>query len=84
MATKKAEKEARITVLPGDNPPAPEVLAASIVEISASMKRLLSTRLTQKTLELLISHSAKVSQRDVRAVIVAIAFLERDYLKPRA
>lgn len=84
MATKSAHGEARVKVVPGDAPPAPEVLAQSIVEISAAMKRLFSTRLTQKTLELLISHSAKVSQRDVRAVLSAIYYLERDYLKPRA
>ena len=81
MTTKTSQKT--ITVAPGENPPAPEVLAQAIVDIATATKQLYSTRLTEKTLLLLISHSSGVAQRDVKAVLAAMWHLEATYLKPR-
>lgn len=58
-----------------------EVLAASIVDISRAAKSLLSSRLRHDTLIMLISHSSKVSQKNVKAVLESLTDLERRYLK---
>lgn len=58
-----------------------EVLAASIVDISKAAKSLLSSRLRHDTLIMLIAHSSKVSQKNVKAVLDSLTDLERRYLK---
>lgn len=86
MALKEltATTERRVKVVPGDDPPAPEVMAQAIVDIAEAMKRLSQTRLSESTLHLLISHAAKVPQRDVKNVLWALRNLESVYLKPKA
>lgn len=61
-----------------------EVMAQAIVDIADAAKRLSVTRLKRDTVIMLIAHSAKTSQRNVRAVLDAMIQLEADYLKPRA
>lgn len=82
MKTETVAKKT-INVVPGNDPPAPEVLAQAIVDIATATKALHNTRLIDKTLHLLISHASGVSQRDVRAVLSAMWHLETTYLKPR-
>lgn len=85
MTTRKREPtKPTVTVVPGDNPPAPDVFAQAIVDIAEATKQLHNSRLTDKTLHLLISHASGVSQRDVKAVLAAMWHLETTYLKPRA
>lgn len=83
MALKELTKS-KVTVVPGDDPPAPEVMAQAIVDIAEAMKRLSATRLKRETIVVLIQHSSKVPQRDIRAVLYAMDQLEYDYLKPKA
>jgi hypothetical protein len=84
MALKEltATADRKVKVVPGDDPPAPEVLAQAIVDISNGVKKLYNTRLTEKTLVLLISHASKVTQKDVQAVLSAMYYLDKTYLKP--
>lgn len=60
-----------------------EVLADSIVAVSAAIKQLRQSRLSEKTLLLLLSHSSGLGQRDVQRVLDAAEALETQYLKPR-
>lgn len=82
MTPKLAEKP-RLTVNPGDDPPAPEVMAQAIVDIADGMRKLNASRLKRETIVVLLQHSSKVSQRDIRAVLLALDKLEADYLKPK-
>lgn len=58
-----------------------EVLAASIAEIAKAMKSLTASRLRHDTLVLLISHSSKVPQKTVKAVLESISTIDKNYLK---
>jgi hypothetical protein len=60
-----------------------EVLADSIVAVSAAIKQLRQSRLSEKTFLLLLSHSSGICQRDVQRVLDAAEALETQYLKPR-
>lgn len=67
-----------------------EVIAESIVAISAGIKKLLNGPLNRKAVTLLIQHSAptgrngqKISQGDINDVLDGIESLEKTYLKPR-
>jgi hypothetical protein len=89
-------KAAPVIVKQPEIDPVPlEVLAESIVAISAGVKALRATRITDKALYMLIAHAApKLSPgkygtkvpptvRQVRAVLEGIENLEREYLKPK-
>lgn len=82
MALKEAAKP-KMKVTPGDEPPAPEVLAQAVVDISTAMKRLSASRLNRKAIVLLVAHSSRCRQGDVEAVLTALDDLEADYLKPK-
>ena len=72
-----------IKVLPGDAPPTPEVLAQSIVDIAAGMKKLNASRLKSDAVVLLVHHASGVGRPAVRAVLDALTTLEQRYLKPK-
>jgi len=76
---KAAKPEPTITVKDDGTPT--EVLASAIVDISKAAKSLLSSRLRHDTLIMLIAHSSKVSQKNVKAVLDSLTDLERRYLK---
>lgn len=56
-------------------------IAENIAALASSVKSLLKGRLKEKTIYVLLSHSTKLPQEKVRAVLEAAANLERDYLK---
>lgn len=62
---------------------APEQFAEEISKISDAVNKLLATRLKFDTIVLLVSHASKVGKRDVEAVLLAAANLEKNYLKPK-
>lgn len=66
-----------------NEPIAPEVLEAAIVQVAADARKLFASRLADKTVILLISHASGISQRDVKAVLHHAMMLETTYLKPR-
>jgi hypothetical protein len=77
--TKPVQIKPSVTIVNDDTPT--EVLASAIVDISRAAKSLLSSRLRHDTLIMLISHSAKVPQKHVKAVLDSLTDLERRYLK---
>ena len=72
-----------LVVKPGDDPPPPEVIAQSIVDIAAGMKRLNAGRLNRNALVLLLHHASRVGMRDIERVLEGLDSLERLYLKPK-
>lgn len=64
-----------------------EVLAQSIVEIAAGMKKMRAGRLNDKALVLLIQNACgytpSITQREVRAVLDAIESLEATYIRKK-
>jgi hypothetical protein len=72
-----------------DNEVPTEVLAESIVAISAGIKKLRSGRLTDRALLLLIQDAAPslrhkpISQREIKAVLEGIDGLERAFIKKK-
>jgi hypothetical protein len=60
-----------------------EILAQSIADISAGMKKLKASKLNDKALVLLIQDASKVSKTDINSVLEALENLERIYLKPK-
>jgi hypothetical protein len=73
----------KINVLPGDEPPTPEVLAQAIVDIAAGLKKLNASRLKSNAVVLLVHEASGVGKPAVRAVLDALATLEQTYLKPK-
>ena len=65
----------------GEELPAIEVLANDIAAISRATKQLTASRLRTDALIMLISHSSRVSQKNVKAVIEGLQGLEARYLK---
>lgn len=53
-----------------------EILASAIVDVAEGAKKLLSSRLTEKALLLLLSHSSGVPQRECKKVLDAAANLQ--------
>lgn len=67
-----------------------EVLADAIIAISAGIKKLRTSRLTDRALMLLIQDAAPadpryggVTQRDIKAVLAGIEGLEAAYIKKK-
>jgi MinD superfamily P-loop ATPase len=73
----------KIVVKPGDEPPAPEVMAQAIVDIAAGMKRLTASRLRRDTIILLLHDATRIGKRDIGYVLNALDRLEELYLKPK-
>lgn len=71
------------TVKQTDNAVPVEVLAQSIVSISAGIKKLLAGPINERGLCLLIQHAAPttLSQKEIKSVLKGIADLEKTYLK---
>ncbi len=78
-------KSSKVKVIQKENaePIATEVIAQSIVEISASMKRINEGRLNHRALVLLVSQSANVNKTEVEKVLSALSGLEATYLKKK-
>lgn len=60
-----------------------EILAASIVEISAAMKKIDAGRLKREAIVLLIHANSGVGKPDIRLVLNNLEALEAIWLKPR-
>lgn len=67
---------------PPSEPIAAEILAASIVDIAAGMKKLDAGRLKRRALVILIAESSGVRRGDVEAVLNSMESLETSWLKP--
>lgn len=60
-----------------------EVIAESIVDMAAAMKRIANSRLSRKALVILVSAHSGIAQYKVTAVLDSLEALERAYLNPR-
>lgn len=60
-----------------------EVLAQSIVDISAAMKRIDSSRLSPRALHVLLRDATGVGMTEIRSVLGGIRDLERLYVRPQ-
>lgn len=61
-----------------------EIIAAAIVELSAGMKRIESSRLTRRAIVTLLHDSTRgLTRNDIETVLNALDGLERTYLKPK-
>jgi len=58
-----------------------EDIAVNITQLSRQVSALLTGRLKRKSLVILLSHSAKMSQYQVESVLTAITNLEKDHIK---
>ena len=65
------------------NPEPTEIIAASIIEIAASLKKLNSTRLTRKAILVLVSHDTGIGQGTINTVLDSLAALEATFLKKK-
>lgn len=79
MATPKVEVKQE----EGKEPVAVEIIAQSIIEIAAAMKRVEASRLNRRALVLLVSSTAQVPQYQVVKVLDALDDLEAAYCKPK-
>lgn len=57
-----------------------EGMATNIARLSREVKALLSGRVKQKTIIILLAHSCQLPQSTVKSVLEAVANLEGDYL----
>lgn len=71
-----------VTTKPGEDMPPTEIIAQSIIEISAAMKRLTGTRLKTSAIVLLVQAETKLTRQAIVMVLDALASLEATYLKP--
>lgn len=74
MAKKETEEEKRAHEMV-------EEIASNIASLGRSVTALLSGRLKQKTLLILLAHSSSLSQNQVARVLEALKNLETTYLK---
>jgi hypothetical protein len=58
-----------------------DLLATEIVKVSKAADELLRSRLTDKALLILLSHSSGVSQKTCKEVLLAAASLAKDYTR---
>jgi len=59
-----------------------EILASSIVQVAAGMKRINESRLTRKALVVLLVHDTGLGHGAVSTVLDSLDSLEATYLKP--
>lgn len=72
-----------VTVTQGEPPIPAEVLADSIVAISAGIKKMRAGRLGDRAVIVLLKDATGVSQRDIKLVIDGMASLEAMYLRKK-
>lgn len=60
-------------------PPDPQVLAASIDAISASLRKLMGSGLNRKAITVLVHYDTGISQREISAVFDSLDGLSRKY-----
>lgn len=75
-----------VVVLKQKNPDEPipaEIIADSIVEIAAGMRKLQTTRLTRRAIVTLIHAQSKVSHTNIEIVLNSLELLEHTWLRPR-
>lgn len=82
MATKKRKNNIRV-IKDAVNPETPEILAASIINISDSLNEMRKTGLTDDAIATLVSgmRGTKVTKTDVLLVIDGLARLKSYYVK---
>lgn len=73
----------KVVPKPGDEPAAPEIIEAAIIELAAGMKKLNATRLRRETIITLLHDNSKVAKRDIRLVLNNLDDLEGIFLKPK-
>lgn len=71
-------KKQKVVVL-DDDTVGREVLAKTIMDISASMKRLLASGLNRKAIVALIHDQSKISKRDIEILLYNLEDLAKDY-----
>lgn len=71
-----------LSIKPVELEPTIHELTGAIEAISDGMRKLRESRLSDKAILLLLSHSSGIGQRDVQRVLDALANLGADYLKP--
>lgn len=64
-----------------DAPVSTQILAESIVAISAGMKRIQSGGLNDRAIEVLLHDSTDVSMTDIRKVIKGLSALSTNYVR---
>lgn len=67
-----------------EKPIAAEVIASSIVEIAAGMRKINETRLTRRAIITLIHERSKVPRTQIEAVLDNLDSLETTWLKKKA
>ena len=67
----------------GEEETPPEIIAQSIEQISAAMKKVAGTRLSREAIVTLIHAKSKVAKRDIELVLNNLEQLERTWLKPK-
>jgi hypothetical protein len=72
----------KVTQDPAKDVPA-EVMAQAIVDISESMKKIASTRLTRKAIVALIHDRSGIAKRTIDIVLDNMEDLEKVWLNPR-
>lgn len=58
-----------------------EIIAQSIIEIAAAMRRIDSSRLTRKAIVALLHDTSKISKRDIDCILDHLAYLEKAWIK---
>lgn len=58
-----------------------DVLAAAIVDVAKSARKLLGSKLSKRAITVLLNNSCKVSQADIERVLCAAANLDKTFLK---
>jgi len=82
MGPRKAVKPKVAIVQDPEAPIEQPVLAAAIIRLSQAAQKLArESGLTQRAVVILLQHSTKLSQRDIRVVLDGIEQLQRDYCK---
>lgn len=61
--------------------PVLEIVAQDIKALSEFGRSIQSSKLKQKAILVLLSHTTQLSQRDIKTVLDAIPLLEKEYLK---
>jgi hypothetical protein len=64
------------------NPEPFELIASSIIEISAAFKKMNQSKLKPRVVLLLLKDMTGLGMGDIEKVITAASMLEKEYLKP--
>lgn len=65
------------------NPEPVELIAKSIIELSEGMRRINATRLTRKSLVILLNAHSKVGKADIEIILNCLTELETIFLKKK-